>query len=185
MTKTYLAFITAIATVLSAGQLRAAVRVTAEPVEKAVALQAAGNRYVTASSTPSYSLDLSGAKIGSKQTFTLVDLDGEDLADGDEVKIRYTPNSGGKPDPAKSSYWVELKAGVKRDKEGSVFKIKRVDSKYAFVASSGKFVAGPVAEGVLGFSEKLDGALLVELVDLSQGIPKKHKQSAADDPAAE
>jgi hypothetical protein len=185
MKKRHLAFITAIATILATGQLRAAVRVTAEPTEKVVALQVAGNRYVTASSSPGYSLDLSGAKIGSKQTFTLVDLNGEDLADGDEVKIRYTPNSGGIPDPAKSSYWVELKAGVKRDKEGSVFKIKRVDSKYGFVAPNGKFVAGPVAEGVFGFSEKLEGALLVELVDLSQGIPKKHKQPVADNPANE
>ncbi len=183
MRKTHLAFVTAAIAMLAAVQLRAGVRVSSsQPTEKAVALLTADKRYVTAS--PEGALDLSGGKIGSKQTFTIIDLNGEDLADGDEVKIRYTPNSGGKPDPSKSTYWREVKEGVKRGKEGDVFKVKRVDTKYAILAPSGKFVGGPVPDGLLAVMDKQEGALLVELVDLSQGIPKKPKQPAAEAPAA-
>jgi len=168
---------------LAAVQLRAAVRVSpAEPKEEVVALQVAEKRFIT--TNPGNSLDLSGSKIGSKQTFTIIDLNGEELADGDEIKIRYTPNSGGVPDPSKSSYWLEVKEGVKRGKQGDVFKVKRVGPKYALVAPSGKFVAEPVEGGLLGVSDKQDRALLVELIDLSQGIPKKSKKSTADAPAA-
>ena len=170
---------------LEAVELRAAVRVSpAEPTEKVVALVTSDKKYVTASSSPGNSLDLSGLKIGSKQTFTIIDLNGADLADGDQVQIRYTPNTGGKPDPSKSSYWREVNEGVKRGKDGDVFKVKRMDTRYAFQAPSGKFVGGPAADGVLAVTDKQEGALFVELVDLSQGIPKKPKEPATEAPAA-
>jgi hypothetical protein len=183
MKRTHLIFITVTMAMLVTFEVRAGVQVSSvEPTEKVVALLSPDKRYVTAS--PPSSLDLSGVKIGSKQTFTIIDLNGEELADGDEVQIRYTPNSGGKPDPSKSSYWREVKEGVKRGKDGDMFKVKRVDTKYAFQAPSGKFVGGTSSEGLLAVTEKQEGALLVELVDLSQGIPKKPKKSATGAPAA-
>jgi hypothetical protein len=126
-------------------------------------------------------LNLVGDKIGSKQKFTLIDLNGTDPADGDPVKIRYTPSNG---DPAKSSYWREADGGIRRGSEAGVFKIKLVDGKYAFQAPSGKFVTGVVTANMLGLSDKQENALLLELVDLSAGVPKAPKQPKPQAPAA-
>ena len=179
MNGTRLLFIGAAATMLAVVSLRAGVRVSStEPKENVVALLTASGQYVTAN--PPSNLELGAVKIGSKQTFTIIDLNGEGLEDGDEVMIRYTPNSGGKPDPSKSSYWQEVKEGVKRSKEGDVFKVKRVDTKYAIQVQSGKYVGGPLPGGFLAITENQQGALLVELVDLSQGIPKKTQKPDAD-----
>lgn len=200
---THLAFITitVIVAILAAVPLRAAVTVTpteppkteppkAEPPKaelppgKPVALQVNGKQYVTANTGGA--LSANGAKIGSKQVFAIIDLNGGDLEDGDGIKIRYTPNSAGKPDPSKASYWVEVEGGVKRGKEGGAFKIKKVGTKYAFQAPSGKFVTGtPRDDGVLLLSDKQEGAMLVEFVDLSSGIPKSFKKSKAEASAAE
>jgi hypothetical protein len=182
MKKTTLALITVAIGMLVAGSLRAGVHVTAapEPTEKPVALKTADGKYVT--TVTGGFLNLSGDKIGSKQKFTLVDLNGTEPADGDPVKIRYTPGGG---DPAKSTYWRETDGGIRRGSEAGVFKIKLVDGKYAFQAPSGKFVTGVVtAENMFSLSDKQANALLLELVDLSAGVPKVHKQSAAPAPAA-
>jgi hypothetical protein len=116
--------------------------------------------------------------------FTIIDLNGGNLADGDTVKIRYTPHGGAATDQTKSSYWRETAEGIKRNSEGSVFKIKLVDTKYAFQAPSGKFMTGVVTENVFGLSDKQADALLLELVDLSAGVPKPPKQPKAQAPAA-
>jgi hypothetical protein len=42
-----------------------------------------------------------GDKIGSKQIFTIIDLSGGNLGDGDEVKIQYIPGRG--TDPSKAN----------------------------------------------------------------------------------
>ena len=111
---------------------------------------------------------MSGFKIGSKQTFTLVDINGGELVDGDEVKIRDTPHVS-PPDPSKFSYWREAKEGIKRSHDGDSFKSKRVETKCVFVAPSGKFVASPSVAGLLGLSDKQEGALVVELIDSKSG----------------
>jgi hypothetical protein len=203
MRRTHLAFITitVIVAIWAAVPLRAAVTVTpteppkteppkAEPPKaeypqgKPVALQINEKQYVTANTGGG--LGAYGAKIGSKQVFAIIDLNGGDLMDGDGIKIQYTPNAGGKPDPSKASYWMEVEEGVKRGKEGGVFKIKKVGTKYAFLAPSGKFVtAMPGEEGVLLVSDKQESAMLVEFVDLSSGIPKPPKKSKAEASAAE
>ena len=76
--------------------------------ERFVAFRVFANNFITAD--PSNALDLAGVKIGSKQTFTLVDITGGELADGHEVKIRYTPHTG------KPSYWLETKGVIRRDR---------------------------------------------------------------------
>jgi hypothetical protein len=169
---------------LVAVPLQAGVHVTVapEPVEKPVAFRTADNKCIT--TVTGGFLTLGGEKIGSKQMFTIVDLNGGNLADGDSVKVRYTPGKGVPSDQTKSSYWVETADGIKRSSEGSVFKIKLVETKYAFQAPSGKFMTGVVTTNVFGLSDKQADALLLELVDLSSGIPKTPKQPKAQAPAA-
>ena len=205
MRKTHLAFITitvALA-IWAAVPLRAAVTVTpaeppsgktepsktepskAEPAKselppgKPFALQVDEDKYV--STGMNSGLAANGGKIGSKQTFSIIDLNGGDLADGDGIQIRYVPNAGGKPDPSKASFWKETEGGVKRGKEGDTFKLKKVGTKYALLAPSGKFVTGTQGDdGVLVVSDKQEGALLVEFIDLSGGKPKSKKSKTAD-----
>jgi hypothetical protein len=156
----------AVAATVVSFALRAGVNVnTNEPSEKDVAFRVLDAKYIT--TAPSNSLNCSSAKIGGKQRFTIVDLNGGALADGHEVRIRYTPTSDGKPDPTKSSYWREVKDGVKRGSDGDVFKIKRMDAKCALQTVSGKFVAAPIDGGLLGVTNAPEAAMLLELVDLS------------------
>jgi hypothetical protein len=154
-------------------QVRAAVKVeTAEPVERSVAFRTIGNRFITAS--PSNALDLTGLKLGGRQTFELIDITGGELAEGHEVRIRHTPNTG------KPSYWVEAKGGIRRGHDGDVFKIRRVDTKVALVTRTGKFVARPASANALGVSDKQAGAMLVEILDTSTRAPI---WKSADQPA--
>src|ERR1035437_5094870 len=183
MKKGLLALITATIGILVAVPLKAGVHVTVapEPVEKPVAFRTAENKYVT--TVTGGFLTLGGEKIGSKQIFTIIDLNGTAPADGDSVKIRYAPG-GLSGDKVKSSYWRETAEGIKRGPEGSVFKIKLVDTKYAFQAPSGKFMTGAAPESIFSVSDKQADALLLELVDLSGGVPKTPKRPAAQAPAA-
>jgi len=156
--------IIAAATILAIQPLFAGVKVdTAEPIEKSIALRTSDQKYVTADTGGD--LNTTGIKIGSKQIFTLVDVDGHNLQDGDQVRIRYTPHTGGVPDPSKANYWQESQAGIRRKRDGDPFKLKWVGDKCAFQAPSGKFVAAAMPEGFLGLSEKSEGALLVDLID--------------------
>jgi hypothetical protein len=167
-----LVMITTVA-LLAASQARAAVKVeTAEPVQRSVAFRTIGNRFITAS--PSNALDLSGVKLGGRQTFELIDITGGELADGHEVRIRHTPNTG------KPSYWLEARDGIRRGHDGDVFKIRRVDTKAALVTRTGKFVATPTVANALGVSDKPEGALLVEILDTSTRVPI---WKSADQPA--
>lgn len=165
MNMTKISILVAVALPLAVSALLAGVLVnTNQPTEKLVAFRVSENKYVT--TAPSNSLDCSGIKIGSKQKFTLIDITGGALTDGHEVRIRYTP--GGSP---KSSYWLEVKDGVKRGSDGDAFKIRRVDSKCALETVSGNFVATPATNGLLSVTNKLEGAMLLELVDLSSVAP--------------
>jgi len=180
MKQTHVVFVvTGAAAILTAASLRAGVHVeTAEPKEKLVAFLAADDKYLTA--TTGGILDLTGTKIGSRQKFTLVDISGHQFEDGDQVRIRYTP---GGHDVSTSNYWLETKDGVLRGRNGDVFKLKRVDTKYAFETPSGKYIAPGVGTVVVGLADKLEAALLVELVDPSAKKSKAPKQPAAAEPA--
>jgi hypothetical protein len=149
----------------------------AQEAEKKVAFQTAEKKYVTTGA--SGSLDLSGTKIGSKQTFTLIDVNGGDLADGDEIKVRYNPGNSAGGTPSKPNYWQESKdGGLKRGGEAGVFKVNKVEGKYAIQTPGGKFVAAPTGEGALTVADKQDGALLLEIVDAtSSATPKKTEKT--------
>ena len=202
----HLVFITIIAAVaiLAVVPLRAAVTVTpaeppkenAEPPKveppkteapkadlppgKLVALQVSETQYLQTG--PNGVVFVGGDKIGSKQIFTIIDLSGGNLGDGDEVKVQYIPGRG--TDSSKANYWAVRPEGVRRTKEGDVFKIKKVGTKYSFLTLTGKLVSVD-KDGVLEISDKKESALLVELVDLSAGIPKAPKKSKAEASAAE
>ena len=111
------------------------------PAGEPVALRVSETQYVTTGSNGI--VYLGGEKIGSKQMFALIDLSGGNIGDGDDVKIQYCPGRG--TDLSKANYWVERPEGIKRVKEGDVFKIKKVGAKYAFLTPTGKFVS--VAHG--------------------------------------
>jgi hypothetical protein len=164
MTKTPI--LVALAATMATSALHAGVNVsTNEPTERAVAFRVLDGKYIT--TAPSDSLNCNSIKIGTRAIFTIVDLNSGALTDGHEVRIRYTPNVNGSPDPTKSSYWREVKEGVRRGHDGDVFKIKRVDTKCALQTVSGSFVAAPINGGLLGVTNKLEAAMLTELVDLS------------------
>ena len=187
MKRTDFAFVT-ITTValLAAIQVQAAVKVetetevpaeskveTAGPGERLVAFRTVANRFITAS--PSNALDLTGVKLGARQTFALIDITGGELADGHEVRIRYTPRTG------KPSYWLENKLGIRRGHTGDVFKIRRVGTKVALVTATGKYVAPPTTATALGVADKQEGALLVEILD---SATKVSVLKVADQPAS-
>jgi hypothetical protein len=191
MTKPHLAFIL-ITALCAAAPLRAGVKVSSdeapatnvappaatppapEPATttggKRVAFVTADSKYLTANT--SGVVDASGLKLGSKQTFTLVDLNGGEWADGDEIKIAYIPNTGGVPDPSKTSYWRDNHGSVKRGKEAGVFKLKKQDKKFALQTDAGKYLTATLTEGSLSFSDKAEDALFVEIVEVTPK-PKK------------
>ena len=173
MNRRYCTFIAvvALAWLTGAFQLRAGVKVnTTQPVEMTVAFQVGPNKYIT--TAPSNSLAIVSGKLGSRKVFSIIDISGGDLKDGDDVRIRYTPHSSKSEsgaEPPRPNYWLENSAGVRRGHDGDVFKLKRVDTKFAFVTPTGKFVAAPTNEVALGVSAKQEGALLVDIIDVKTG----------------
>ena len=176
--------VVAMAWLTGAAQLRAAFKVeTAQPVEITVAFQVAPNMYI--STAPSNSLAIAAGKPGSKKIFSIIDISGGDLKDGDEVRIRYTPHSSKSEsgaEPPRPNYWLENSAGIRRGHDGDVFKLKRVDTKFAFVTPTGGFVAAPTNQVALGVSAKQEGALLVDIIDATTGasvikVPDQSAQS--------
>lgn len=152
----------------------------AQETEKKVAFQTKEKKYVTTGANSS--LDLSATKIGSKQTFTLIDVNGGDLADGDEIKVRYNPGNSAGGTPSKPNYWQESKdGGLKRGGEAGVFKVKKVEDKYAIQTPGGKFVAAPTGEGALTVADKQDGALLLEIVDATASSAPKKTEKPTDE----
>ena len=109
-----------------------------------------------------------------KAPFTLIDLNGGELADGDEVKIQYIPGKGTTPDPSKSTFWTETPEGIQRKRQGESFKVKQVGTRHAFLTSKGKFLGQPV-EGALILVDKESDAMLVDIIDLTHGVPKAPK----------
>lgn len=202
MKRSYWTLLTATVMILLALQARAAVQVSPEPgqepekqappavqpvpvgaTEKLVAFKV-GEVYLTASSGGH--LDLGVKKIGSKESFTLIDLNGGELADGDEVRIQYVPGkgSGGGPgDLTKASFWVETPEGVTRKRQGDSFKIQHLGgSKFVFQTLKGKFVGRPAEGSVLGLADKQEDALIVDIIDLSHGVPKPPKAPKPAEP---
>jgi rhamnogalacturonan acetylesterase len=142
----------------------------ADKTEKNVALRVmANNRYVT--SVPQGRLDTSGKQITSRQTFVLVDLNGGEIAEGDDVLIKWAPSgtrptylregegnvqrSGNKPDAA-CTFKIKLKEKSNKDAPQSV----------VLQTASGKFVSVPSAGAAPATTETQDNAATLEIVDV-------------------
>lgn len=180
MKKAFSIFITGVA-LLGAASLS-----VAEEKEKSVVFKTADGKYVT-TATGSM-LDLSGTKVGSKQVFTIIDANGGDLADGDDVKIRYNPGASAGGTPPKPNFWRSAKGELKRGGEGDSFKLKKVENKYVFQTTDGKFVAAPAGgTGALTLADSQDAALKVEIADAPATAPKTSSDKPAGDkkPAAD
>jgi hypothetical protein len=147
-----------------------------QPIDKVVAFATVtGNpiHYVTV--RPSGGLDVSATTITEKQTFTLTDLNGGEVENGDQIRIKYTPGSvmadGTVLDPGKvkPSYWYETNGVVKRlataPTSACIFKVVlRPDKTILLQAESGKFVADASSTDELKLVEKQEEAQSLQLV---------------------
>lgn len=143
----------------------------AQAVEKTVAFKTAEGKYITA--TPGAGYDLTGTKVGSRQTFNLVDENGGELADGDSVKVMTTDGAKG---------WKMKETELARGTPVA-FKIKKVNEKWAFQTRDGKFL-GVAASGAVGAVDTAETALQLEVVPATAPA-KKPAASPAASPAAE
>jgi hypothetical protein len=133
----------------------------AQQAEKPVSFVTADHKYIMTGAKST--LELKELKAGSKHVFTLIDMNGGTLDDGDEVQIRYNPNVTGDPKP---NYWGEKAGALSRRSVTTIFKMKKIESAYAFQAPSGKFVAAPTSDTEsLSLADSVEGALKLEVVD--------------------
>ena len=131
----------------------------AEPTAYRTAFRTASGKYLTM--IAGGGLDASAAQISPKQVFTLVDLNGGQLSDGDAVKIQY-----------ETSLWREEKENnvIRRvQAKGSndaetVFKIKVQGKNILLQTPSGKFVAPSPDGKTIMTSDKREAASLLEAV---------------------
>ena len=152
----------------------------ADPTEKQVAF-GVGTRYV--STVAQGGLDTNGKQIGNNQTFTLIDINGGELADGDEVRIRWAPAN------TRATHWQETESFVNRTgnkpDDACTFRVKFADPKIKdgeilLQTASGKFVgSGKNSRLVPGAAQ--DGALMMKMEEVEQG---ENTQSIAPPTAA-
>lgn len=126
-----------------------------------VALRTAGDpaRYITM--VANGGLDASGKKITPKQVFTMIDLNGGSLNDGDKVKIGW-----------ESSLWHEDKASGKvhrvparsASEAECTFKVKVQPKGIMLETASKKLVSAPATGGPLVTSDKPDETTLFEAI---------------------
>lgn len=123
-------------------------------------------RYVTAISG---GVDASGKKIGSTQTFVLVDLNGGELAEDDAVQIKLAPAG------SRATYLHESESAINRVSKldnAATFKVKlkaktSSDALQTVIlqTASGKFVAVPAAGVALATTDAEDKAVVLEIVN--------------------
>src|SRR5215218_1679237 len=92
-----------------------------QEVEKEVAFKTADGKYISAA--PNSALDLGGTKIGSRQAFMLVDVNGGELADGDTVRI--TQTGGIEGGGMKVKGWKVSGEELKRGEKPAAFTMKK------------------------------------------------------------
>jgi len=144
----------------------------AQQTEKTVTLKTADGKIITTAAQGG--LELGRSQNPGRQTFTLVDSNGGDLADGDDVKIRYNPGGSSKP-----NYWKSSEGKLGRSDKGDTFKLKKVEDKYLFQTSDGKFVAPPSGgSGGLTLADSQEGALKVEIAEAAAAAAPSASASA-------
>lgn len=144
-----------------------------EPAEKKVALRnTAGKPARYATLLAKGGLNISSTEIGGRQVFVLVDTNGGDLADGDDVQIKYS-------EADKPNYWYETadgkvgRVGRPSGKSGH-FKIKKTDAGISLQTASGKFVRAESRDNHLVAAEEAEKAVVFEVVE---NPPVKSKEA--------
>lgn len=134
----------------------AAHSVLADEAGKSVAFRSvADDHYVT--SVPNVGLNLNGTSIGKYQTFTILDLNGGEIADGDEIRIK-----------AGEKFWCETPEKIERvDKAGQPgnFFVKKTDAGIILETFSGKFVTSPSLSEPLTATDSKESALVFEIIE--------------------
>jgi hypothetical protein len=153
----------------------------AKPVTTQVAFEATakGNegRHITAK--PKGGLILGSTFIDNKEIFTLVDLNGGTLKNGDAVQVQYP--SGNRP-----SYWIENKNNIARTADNPTpactFKVqwKVPDKTLVLRTASGKFVSGPgKGKDMATVAKATDPAIVFALIK-NPAKPEKAAPKKAD-----
>lgn len=128
----------------------------ADPIEKSVAFKVPSEdpaRYLTIGGKGEVSIQ--GKDQGKAQVFILQDLNGGELADGDDVRIK------------QFKYLCEKGYSISRTSkpdDTTRFKVKRTDGGILLQAISGKFIAAKSVKEPLITSETVEKALVFEIV---------------------
>jgi hypothetical protein len=151
----YLITITAILTTLAMAQTqekRVAFRVNAErPVRYLTADR--GNR-----------MRITGSEIGPNQEFTLIDTNGGDLADGDDVQIKHV-TADGKITTYCWEHGDTFSRTPKSADPATHFKIKKTTQGISLQTVSGKFVAVPPTTKDLAYTDDAPKAVVFEVIE--------------------
>jgi len=152
-----------------------------QEVAKEVAFQTADGKYISAA--PNNALDLAGTKVGSRQAFMLLDVNGGELADGDTVRITHTGRVEGGETKVKG--WQVSRGELKRGEKSADFTVKKSGEMWTFQMPDGKFV-GLTGAGVLGPVDTAESAVQVQIFDAKGKSTKPGASPAgATSPAAE
>lgn len=154
----------------------------AQSAEKKVALRnTAGEpkRYVGVA--PKGEMNVQSTVIGSRQVFTIVDLNGGDLADGDEVQIKHAY-----PDGTGVTYWYDAGEQIGRRPKAVAegqFKVTKTDAGISLQTASGKFVTAPAPLDPLRLADEAEKAAVFEVVESPVVEPAQPEPTA--EPRAE
>ena len=147
---------------------------SAKPSQSLAAFRAVApaNKGRHISAKPGGGLMLSSTVLGNKEIFSLVDLNGGALQDGDSVHIQY--DSGSRPSSWRENAGKLARTGNKPDKN-AVFKVKWKQPQKTLMlrAASGKWVSGPgKGKDMALIARASDPTSLFELVKNPKSAPK-------------
>lgn len=140
----------------------------ADATEKQVAF-GVGTRYV--STVAQGGLDINGPEITDRQTFALIDMNGGELADGDEVRIRWAPAN------TRATYWQETESFINRTgykpDDACTFRVKFADpaakdGALVLQTASGKFVGSGKNSRLVPVAAQ-NNAITLQMEEVEQG----------------
>ena len=132
--------------------------------EKTVALKVSAEkpaRYL--SITKSGGLSIESSKISSLQVFVLIDTNGGELADGDDVQIKHVGKNG-----KFFKYLFESEGTVSRTSksdQSTHFKVKKSGAGISLKTAGGKYLSANSITDPLAFTDSAEKALVFEIVE--------------------
>jgi len=131
---------------------------SAKEVEKEVLFKLSGGRFITVA--PQGKVIISSKEDLGRQRFTLIDLNGGTLEEGDKVKVRYVS-----PESPKATFWQCESGELTRNYTGTEFKLRKQSDKYQFEIGGGKFVAIARDDKSLESGKSETSAMKVDIVE--------------------